>query len=68
MYDGLLAAGEGTVHKDPPLRRAYLQVARGNLQANGVSLGAGDGAAIENETRLDLKGETDSEVVLFDLP
>jgi quercetin 2,3-dioxygenase len=68
MYDGLLAAGEGTVHKVPPLRRAYLQVARGSLQANGVSLGAGDGAAIENETRLDLKAQTDSEVVLFDLP
>jgi quercetin 2,3-dioxygenase len=68
MYDGLLAAGEGTVHKVPPPRRAYLQVARGNLQANGVSLSTGDGAAIENETRLDLKSETDSEVVLFDLP
>jgi quercetin 2,3-dioxygenase len=68
MYDGILAAGEGTVHKVPPRRRAYLQVARGNLQANGVLLGAGDGAAIENEPHLNLKGETDSEVVLFDLP
>jgi hypothetical protein len=68
MYDGMLEAGEGTVHSLAPLRRAYLQIARGNVQANGVSLGAGDGAAIENETRLDLKAQSDSEVVLFDLP
>ena len=68
MYDGILEAGEGTVHNLAPLRRAFLQVARGNLQANGVSLGAGDGAAIENETRLDFKAQSDSEVVLFDLP
>lgn len=68
MYDGILEAGEGTVHNLAPLRRAYLQVARGNVHANGVSLGAGDGAAIENEARLDLKAQSDSEVVLFDLP
>jgi len=38
------------------------------VQANGVSLGAGDGAAIEDERSLDLKAESDSEVLLFDLP
>jgi len=68
MYDGLLQAGEGTVYNLAPLRRAYLQLARGNVQANGVSLGAGDGAAIENENRLALNAQSDSEVVLFDLP
>jgi len=68
MYDGLLKAGEGTVHTLAPLRRAYLQLARGNVQANGVSLDAGDGAAVENETRLDLKAKSDSELLLFDLP
>ena len=68
MYDGLLQAGEATVHNLAPLRRAYLQVARGNVLANGVSLDAGDGAAVESETRLDLKAESDSELVLFDLP
>ena len=68
MYDGIFEAGQGTVHNLAPLRRAYLQVARGNVQANGVALGAGDGAAIENEARLDLNAQSDSEVVLFDLP
>jgi quercetin 2,3-dioxygenase len=68
MYDGMFQAGEGTIHKVAPLRRAYLQVARGNVQANGVSLGEGDGAAIENESSLDLKAQSDSEVLLFDLP
>ena len=68
MYDGLFEAGGGTLHKVAPRRRAYLQVARGSVQANGVSLGAGDGAAIEDERSLDLKAESDSEVLLFDLP
>jgi len=68
MYDGKFQAGEGTIHKVAPLRRAYLQVACGNVQANGVSLSEGDGAAIENESSLDLKAQSDSEVLLFDLP
>ncbi len=68
MYDGLFEAGQGTLHQVPALRRVYLQVACGNVQVNEVSLGAGDGAAIENERSLEFKADSDSEVVLFDLP
>src|SRR5262249_8367468 len=66
MYDGIFDAGEGTLHQVPAQRRVYLQVARGNVQVNEVSLGAGDGAAIENERSLEFKADSDSEVVLFD--
>ena len=48
-------------------RRAWLQVARGSLSVNGRDLGAGDGAAIEGETAIELEGRADAEVLLFDL-
>ena len=49
-----------------PGRYAWLQVARGSLDLNGQTLNAGDGAAIENEPSLTLRGK-DAEVLLFDL-
>jgi len=49
-----------------PGRYAWLQVARGSLDLNGQALNAGDGAAIENEPTLTLRGK-DAEVLLFDL-
>ena len=68
MYDGVFAAGETTMHQIPDGRRAFLHVARGSIEANGVSMGEGDGAAIENENRLAIKADTDAEIVVFDLP
>ena len=47
-------------------RSAWVQVARGELDLNGRSLSAGDGAAIEQERELDLSG-SGCEVLLFDL-
>ncbi len=49
-------------------RRAYVHVARGQLRLNGATLVAGDGARIENETRLRLEQARDAEVLVFDLP
>ena len=49
-------------------RRAYVQVARGSVQLNGVPLAAGDGARVENETTLRLHAGANAEVLLFDLP
>jgi redox-sensitive bicupin YhaK (pirin superfamily) len=48
-------------------RRAWLQVARGKVSLKGATLDAGDGAAINDERILDLKGIEQSEVLLFDL-
>jgi redox-sensitive bicupin YhaK (pirin superfamily) len=48
-------------------RRAWLQVARGSLSLNGQALEAGDGAAVEGETAVELVGRTEAEVLLFDL-
>jgi redox-sensitive bicupin YhaK (pirin superfamily) len=53
-----------------PLRRerhAWVQVARGAVELNGVLLSEGDGAALGAEERLDLVGREQAEVLLFDL-
>lgn len=48
-------------------RYGWLQVAKGKLTLNGVSLEAGDGAAIEQENLLQIQAEEASEVLFFDL-
>lgn len=60
--------GDEVTHALAPGRRAWLQVARGAVQLNGTTLHAGDGAGIENETRLTLAANGTAEALLFDLP
>ena len=48
-------------------RAAWLQTLRGSVELNGKRLDAGDGAAVESETDLQLIAATDAEIVLFDL-
>ena len=68
IYATLLAPGESVIHALAPGHRAYVHVASGDVTLNGVPLGTGDGARIENETELELAARGDSEVLLFDLP
>jgi redox-sensitive bicupin YhaK (pirin superfamily) len=49
-------------------RYAWIQVARGSVNVNGQELKAGDGAAVSEETKLEISGAAESsEVLLFDL-
>jgi quercetin 2,3-dioxygenase len=48
-------------------RHAWIQVARGALNLNGVELNQGDGAAISQETRLRIVAHDQAELLLFDL-
>jgi len=48
-------------------RKIYLHVARGNLQANGNTLSAGDALKYEDEVKVELSGAKDAEVLLFDM-
>jgi quercetin 2,3-dioxygenase len=63
----VLPKGEKLNHQFRPGRHAWLQVARGKVTLHGLSLEAGDGAAIENEQVVDLTAIDQSEVLLFDL-
>jgi redox-sensitive bicupin YhaK (pirin superfamily) len=49
-------------------RSLYLQVAKGVVMVNGTLLQQGDALAIEDALNLDLQAETNTEVLLFDLP
>ena len=55
------------IHTLAPGRRAWLQVARGEVSLDGETLKAGDAAAITDQDRIAIRSHADSEVLLFDL-
>jgi len=67
LYGTLLADGETLTHALRDGRKAWIQVARGSVTLNGEQLYPGDGAAVSDETRLDLKATSDAEILLFDM-
>jgi redox-sensitive bicupin YhaK (pirin superfamily) len=67
VYAGLLDAGQTVEHAIVPGRGAWVQVARGSVEANGVKLAQGDGAALEGEKSVRIAGGEAAEVLLFDL-
>jgi hypothetical protein len=68
LYGVLLGAGARVEHPLDPKRRAYVHVARGNVELGGAVLGSGDAAAIEGQDRLQVTGVDGAEVLVFDLP
>jgi len=48
-------------------RGVWVQIVRGGLEVNGSALGAGDGAAIEDEASITIRASSDSEFLVFDL-
>jgi redox-sensitive bicupin YhaK (pirin superfamily) len=67
IYNSILDAGKTLTHDLAPGRQAWLQVARGSLTLNGGPLGEGDGAAITDETRLEIGATAEAEFLLFDM-
>jgi hypothetical protein len=70
LYAGLFRPGERAERPLAAGRRAWVQVARGEVVVNGETLREGDGAAIESEgeTKVSVEGRGDgSEVLVFDL-
>ena len=67
VYAGLFDGAERAEIGLAPGRYAYVHVARGALNVNGIALGAGDGARIRDEERLRFDGGEDAELLLFDL-
>jgi redox-sensitive bicupin YhaK (pirin superfamily) len=67
LYAGLLAPGDHARLDLKPGRHAWIQVARGTIAVNGQPLEAGDGAAVSDETALDVTASSDAEVLVFDL-
>lgn len=68
VYGSILDAEQRVEHPLAAGRGAWIQVARGSVEVNGVTLQQGDGVAIENEPALTITGgEAGSEVLLFDV-
>ncbi len=67
FYIAAIGAGKSVAHELPPSRHAWVQVAVGVVTVNGETLRAGDGAAISDETRIEIVASEDAEVLLFDL-
>ncbi len=67
LYLSTLGAGEAVAYALKTGRHVWLQVLRGRVALNGHSLSAGDGAAVSEEEKLDIKSEDNAEVLLFDL-
>lgn len=67
LYATVLNAGEGRSLELRPGRYAWVQVAQGKISLNGISLEAGDGAAMSDETLVEVQAISDAEVLLFDL-
>ncbi len=67
FYALSLAGGESAGHAPAPGRRLWLQLVAGELDANGVTAGPGDGLAISDEDALTLTAHADAEALLFDM-
>jgi len=67
LYAGLLGAGQRAEVPIAKGRRAWVQVVRGSVAVNGKTLAEGDGASLENEERVAVEGQSDAELLVFDL-
>ncbi|HYY98434.1 MAG TPA: pirin family protein [Pyrinomonadaceae bacterium] len=67
LYDARLSPGQSVSHTLGEGRHAWLQVVSGSVSVNGTALGAGDGAAVSQESALDIRADDESVLLLFDL-
>ncbi|MDE1186705.1 MAG: pirin family protein [Pantoea sp.] len=67
IYAGLFNGAEQQTFTLDADRYAYIHVARGSIEVNGVVFNEGDGARVRNETALQFANGKDAEVLLFDL-
>jgi redox-sensitive bicupin YhaK (pirin superfamily) len=68
VYATLLDGTESVTHALAAGRRAYVHVARGSVNVNGLELGPGDAVRIESEAEVRMAEGRGAEVLLFDLP
>ncbi|MEG4801050.1 pirin family protein [Microcoleus sp. ARI1-B5] len=67
LYAAVLDKNSRVAHVLQPNRHAWVQVARGAVSLNGLTLEKGDGAAVSGEDELAIEAAEDAEFLLFDL-
>ncbi|WP_312320895.1 pirin family protein [Stenotrophomonas sp.] len=68
IYAGLFDGDEQAKLELAPGRGSYVQVARGQVKVNGITLDTGDALQIRDEAQVTLENGRDAEVLVFDLP
>ena len=67
IYLASLDVGQVVNHALAPGRHGWLQVLRGSVNLNGQNLASSDGAAISDESALEITASDSAEIMLFDL-
>jgi quercetin 2,3-dioxygenase len=67
LFIANLGPGERTDYELERGRGIWLQLARGIIALNGTELREGDGAAVEDESAIEIEAETDAELLVFDV-
>lgn len=68
VYASRLEAGGKVAFEPAEGRRVWMQMVSGGLAVNGLALGPGDGAGVEDEAALIMTSPEGAEFLLFDLP
>ncbi|AOY00019.1 pirin family protein [Jeongeupia sp. USM3] len=67
LYSGLFDGAESATLPLAPDRRAYVHIARGSVEVNGIALEAGDALMLSDEAAVSVAGGRQAEVLVFDL-
>lgn len=67
IYLSQINSGQSVTHPLQTGRYAWLQVLRGSVTVNETKLDTSDGATISDETELNISGNNNAEIMLFDL-
>lgn len=67
IWAAKLDADIEAIHSLAPGRRAWIQIAKGEVSVGGEHLKAGDGAAVTDQAQIALRSHTPAELLLFDL-
>lgn len=67
LYATTLATGDRVSHEVRSARKAWVQVARGTIEANDQPLYAGDGLGLSEDGTLVITATDDAEILIFDL-
>ncbi|MFO0836532.1 MAG: pirin family protein [Phycisphaerales bacterium] len=62
-----IQSGKSAMHVIAPGRAVWLHVARGRVKAAGETLATGDAIGVEGPMQLEIRGEIESDVLIFDL-
>jgi redox-sensitive bicupin YhaK (pirin superfamily) len=68
LFATILSAGRQLDYQPQLGRSVYLQIAKGHIVLNGLTLVQGDAAMIDSVEKIEITAQHEAEILLFDLP